>query len=258
MSWASNKQFKYFSIFAIIIGCIIFAIIYPTISKEPTCDDQKKNGEESGVDCGGTCSIMCKEDVIEPVVLWSRAFPVVDNNYNLVAYISNRNKTAGVVNASYEFRIYDTNNKLIGRREGSTFIPPNQEFAVFESRFNKGESQIKNITFQFKQDLIWKKKFPTLQLLPIGVKNIIFDNNKDTPSLSAIIYNESIYDIPEFDVISILYDLDKNAINASKTHKSKLNSNSKMQVVFTWPEVLSSIPVTQDVLISINPFSVSF
>jgi len=258
MSWASNRQFKYFSIFAIIIVAIIFAIIYPNISKKPTCTDGKKNGEETGVDCGGACSLMCKEDIVAPTVLWSRAFPVVDNNYNLVAYVSNRNKISGVANASYEFRIYDTNNILIGRREGTTFIPPNQEFAVFESRFNSGENKIKNVTFEFKPSQTWIKRFPTLQMLPIHVKNITLDNNKDTPSLSATISNESVYDIPEFDVISILYDIDKNAINASKTHKGKLDSNNSIPITFTWPEALSATPVTKDVLISINPFSVSF
>ena len=49
-----------------------------------------------------------------------------------------------------------------------------------------------------------------------------------------------------------------NAINASKTHKNGLNSNSDTPVVFTWPEALEGVPVTQDILVQINPFSVSF
>jgi len=226
--------------------------------KKPTCSDGKQNGTESGIDCGGSCSLMCKTDVSDPSVIWSRAFHVVDNNYNLVAYVENRNKNSAVVSAKYEFRIYDTNNKLLGRREGTTFIPPNQQFAVFESRFDSGESNIKSVTFEFLSPLVWVKKFPTLQTLPIRVKNIIFNDDKNTPNLSATISNESVYDIPEFDVIAILYDIDKNAINASKTHKYKLLSNDNIPVTFTWPEALSAVPVTKDVMVSINPFSVSF
>ena len=139
-----------------------------------------------------------------------------------------------------------------------TFIPPNQQFAVLESRFDAGEGEIKNVTFEFLPPLIWVKKAPTLQTLPIRVSSIIFDDNKDTPSLSAIINNDSIYDLPEFDVIAILYDVDHNAINASKTHKDKLLNNNSLPVFFTWPEILSANPVTKDILIQINPFSVSF
>jgi hypothetical protein len=258
MSWASNRQFKYFSIFLIIVGAIIFAIVYPMISKDPTCTDGKKNGIETGIDCGGSCSLMCKEDIVAPVVIWSRAFPVVESENNLVAVVENRNKISGVVKASYEFRVYGEDNTLIGRREGTTFIPPNQEFVVFEPRFNSGESKIKTVTFEFSPSLVWVKKFPTVQMLPIYVRNITLDNNQETPSLSATVSNESVYDIPEFDAISILYDINKNAINASKTHKGKLPSNKNTSVIFTWPEALSALPVTEDVLVSINPFAVSF
>lgn len=240
------------------MALVIFAIISPIIFKKPTCTDSKQNGDETGVDCGGSCSLMCKSDISSPVVLWSRSFPVIGNNYNLVAFVENRNKNSAVAVASYEFRIYDSDNKLLGRRVGKTFIPPNQQFAVFESRFDAGQNDIKSVTFEFLPPLVWVKKAPTIQTLPISVNNIVFDNNKNTPTLSAIVNNDSIYDLPEFDVIAILYDINHNAINASKTHKDKLLNNNKTSIVFTWPEILSSIPVTQDILVQVNPFSVSF
>jgi len=257
MSWASRRQFKYFSICLLIVLIIIFIIIYSIIFKKPTCSDGKQNGTETGVDCGGSCSLVCKNDIYNPVLLWSRAFNVVDNNYNLIAVIENRNKDSGVLNAKYEFRVYDTNNKLLGRREGVTFIPPNQQFAVFEPRFDPGQNQIKTVTFDFIEPIIWVKKTPILQTLKIYSSDITFDNNKDTPRLLAKIKNDSIYDLPEFDVIAILYDVNHNAINVSKTHKDSLKNNSSLSVVFTWPEELSSIPVTEDVLIQINPFNFS-
>jgi hypothetical protein len=258
MSWASSRQIKYFLGVLFALAFIIFLFFIPTIFKKPTCSDGKKNGTETGVDCGGTCSLMCKEDTLDPVIVWSRAFHVLDNNYNLVAFVENRNKTSGVMNASYEFRVYDTNNKLLGRKEGRTFIPPNQQFAVFEPRFDSGQSQIKSVSFEFLSPITWVKKSSKLDTLPIYVNNIIFDNNKDTPSLSAIIKNDSIYDLPSFDIIAILYDANHNAINASKTHKDELLSNNSIPVTFTWPEVLSAFPVTKDILISIDPFSLSF
>jgi len=258
MSWASRRQFKYLSILFLVIILIVFAFTYKIIFKKPTCTDNKQNGIETGIDCGGSCLLMCKSDVYDPSVIWSRAFHVVGNNYNLVAFVENQNKNSGVVKASYEFRVYDTNNKLLGRREGITFIPPNQQFAVFESRFDSGQSSIKNVTFEFLSPLVWIKRIPSIQTLPIKVDKIVFDDNKDNPILSAIINNDSIYDLPEFDVIAILYDIDNNAINASKTHKDKLLSNSSLPIFFTWPEVLSAFPATKDILIMINPFSVSF
>lgn len=258
MSWATRRQFKYLSGLFIFIALVVFAFSYKLIFKAPTCQDGKQNGEETGLDCGGKCSLMCASEVTAPVVIWSRAFNIVDSSYNLVALVDNRNKNSGVVKAGYEFRIYDTNNKLIGRRQGETFIPPNQQFAIFESRFDAGKSEIRSVSFEFSPTLSWIKKEPTLQSLPVSVSKINLDNNPDTPTLSALIDNNSVYDIPEFDVIAILYDENHNAINASKTHKSNLKNNTSLPVYFTWPETLSEIPITKDVLIQINPFSVSF
>jgi hypothetical protein len=258
MSWAARRQLKYFSGFMLIVAMIVFAFIYPIIFKEATCQDGKQNGEETGVDCGGKCQVVCTEDTIAPAVVWSRAFKIIGNNYNLVAYIENRNKTAAAYEVDYEFRAYDVNNKFIGRKEGKTFIPPNQPFAVLETRFNSGKSELKTISFDFTSKITWVKKSPVLTTLPLRISNILMDNNEDTPTLKATINNDSVYDLPEFEVVAILYDQEGNAINASKTQKSGLNSNSNTPVVFTWPEALESIPVTQDVLVQINPFSVSF
>ena len=258
MSWASRRQSKYLLGLFLFIGLIVLVFLWPTLTRKPTCTDGKQNGGETGVDCGGLCQRLCNASVSEPVVMWSRAFPVTGSMYNLVAFVKNQNKSAGIANIKYEFRIYDTNNLLIGRREGSTFIPPNQDFAVFESRFDSGQSQIRSVTFDFLPPFVWLKKEPTLALLPISIDSVMYGDNLAKPTLTARIMNDSIYNLPEFDVISILYDVNRIAINASKTHRSVLESNSTAPLLFTWPEAFPEIPVTQDIFISINPFTVSF
>lgn len=237
---------------------VVAWIVYPMIFKKSTCFDGKLNGDEIEIDCGGSCSRVCDSKVSEPIVVWSRAFFVTDNIYNLAAYIENQNTNAGVIKANYEFRIYDTNNKLLGRKEGSTYIPPNQQFIVFEPRFNAGESQIRSVSFEFLPPFVWQKKDPVLNTLPIKIDNVVLDNNFNMPNLTANIKNESIYDIPPFEVIAVLYDIDGNAINVSKTEREGLVSNGVSPVYFNWPEALPSTPVKQDILVQINPFNLSF
>ena len=258
MSWASRRQFQYFGGLVLFLGLIAFLFIYPSFNKTSTCSDGVKNGDETGVDCGGSCQRVCNAEVSEPVILWSRAFPVTGNVFNLVAFVENHNKSAGIQNVSYEFRIYDTNNLLIGRRVGSTFIPPNQQFAVFEPRFDSGQSQVKSVTFGFTGSFIWIKKDPIIQTLPIKVDNIIFGDDKNFPTLSARVNNDSIYDLPAFDVIAILYDVNHNAINASKTQKDGLASGMNSLLSFSWPQPFSANPITNDILVQINPFTISF
>ncbi len=258
MSWASHRQSQYILGLFLFIGLIVFILIYPIITRPATCTDGKKNGTENGVDCGGVCQRICTVDVAEPIILWSRAFPISNNNYNLVSFIENHNKAAAVSIVSYEFRIYNTKNILIGRRQGTTFIPPNQQFAVFEPRFYAGKDEVRSVMFEFTSPFIWVKKDPTIQTLPIRVDNIVYGTDKTAPSLTARINNDSVYDLPSFDVITILYDISHNAINASKTHKDGLDSNKNSLLLFTWPQPFDQEPVTQDILPQINPFSTSF
>lgn len=258
MSWASNRKFTYLSGFFLFVGLILFFILYPIFHKDPTCFDGKKNGEETGLDCGGICQKMCPEDVSDPVVLWNRIFHVSYDSYNLLAYIENQNKNSAVVEVPYEFRVYDVDNKLIGRREGSTYIPPNQRFAIFEARFNAGEAIPKSVTFNFTGSFIWWKKNPTIQTLPIKVDRITTGDDLNSPTLNARVTNDSIYDLPEFEVITILYDKEGNAVNASKTYKKGLKSNNSLNLFFTWPNPFSGVPVVKDVLLQVNPFKTSF
>lgn len=258
MSWASRRQSQYVFGLLAIVAIIAFIIALPTLTKKPTCTDGKQNGGENGVDCGGSCQRICSADVTEPQIIWKRAFPVTGNIYNLVSFVENRNKEAAVEAVSYEFRVYNSKNILIGRRQGTTFIPPNQQFAIFESRFDAGADEIKSVDFSFTSPFVWMKKKPTIQTLPIVVDNVVISTENNSPTLTAKVNNDSIYDLPAFDVITILYDADHNAINASKTHKPGLASNGKSDLFFTWPEKFTDTPVTKDIFVLINPFTTAF
>lgn len=254
MSWATRRQFKYLGGLFLIIAIIVFLFLFPVIFKKPTCSDGKQNGTEIGIDCGGSCEAVCQNETSTPTILWSRAFPVTANVYNLVALVENRNVNAALKKVSYEFRAYNSENILIGRREGSTYLPPNQQFAIFEPRFDGAENKVKTVSFEFLPPYNWVKKPPVLQTLPVTVSDIILENYDTAPVLRALVTNDSIYTLPEFDVVAILYDENHNAIGASNTYKDGLTGDSKTSVFFSWMKPFSSKPVTEDVLIQINPF----
>lgn len=257
MAWAERRRFQYLSGVLGFILIILFIIFYPVIFKKPTCSDGKKNGTETGVDCGGSCSRMCKETVSEPLVHWSRAFLIGQNMYNFAAFVENQNRDGAIETINYEFRAYDSNNRLLGRRQGTTYIPPGKKFVVFEPRFDAGEFAIKNVTFEFIPPFDWVKKEPKLNTLDMTVDNITLGEDLKNPSLSARIKNDSIYDIPYFEIVAVLYDDQGNAINVSRTFRDGLNSNNTTSVFFTWPEMFRTIPVTNDIFIEINPFDFS-
>ena len=127
--WAFKRQVFYLAIVIAFVGAVGFLIIYPYFNKAPTCNDGKQNGVETGVDCGGSCSISCTTQVDQISILWSRAFRVVPGRYNAVAYLENKNENAVINSIKYRFRFADKDNIYIGKREGSTYVPPSGNFS---------------------------------------------------------------------------------------------------------------------------------
>ena len=232
-------------------------IITPSLTKAPTCADSKQNGTETGVDCGGSCAKACIAEVDEVSVLWARAFKVVPGRYNAVAYLTNHNKNTAINKINYRFRFADKDNIYIGKREGSTYVPPAGNFAVFEPAIDIGNSIPVYVSFEFTQTPQWivvsQDKIDQLKVL---VSNITLSGEAISPRLSATIKNNSLFMIPEVNIVAILYDKLGNAVSVSRTYLDLLGREDSKEVVFTWPEPLPAPVVAKEIIPLYNIFGV--
>lgn len=114
--WALKRKSFYFAI--VVVGFLVwfFVSILPRFRVAPTCFDGLQNGNESGIDCGGSCSRYCDAIAVPLVFKWARSFEVVPGRYNALAIVENQNSGAGVMSIPYEFKLYDENNIFITRR----------------------------------------------------------------------------------------------------------------------------------------------
>jgi hypothetical protein len=199
----------------------------------------------------------CKSQVDEISVLWARAFKVLPGRYNAVAYLENHNSNVAVDKINYRFRFADANNVYIGKREGSTFIPPSGKFAVFEPGIDIGNSIPVYVTFEFTESPQWitvpQDKINQLQVL---VSNISLVNEDTSPVLSATIKNKSFFIIPSVRVVAILYDSSGNAVSASSTFIDTLSAGEQRGINFTWPEPLPGKIIAKEIIPLYNIFLV--
>ena len=257
MTWAFKRQIFYVVVLFLIVSIFGFLIILPSLNKAPTCADNIKNGNETGVDCGGSCALACIVQVDQVSIIWTRAFKIVPGRYNAVAYLENHNRNIAVNRINYRFRFADANNIYIGKREGATFIPPSGKFAIFEPAIDIGNSIPVYTSFEFTQIPQWitvsQEKISQLQVL---VSNIALANEETNPILSATIKNNSFFIIPEVKVVAILYDALGNAVSASSTYLNSLGAEEVKDLNFTWPEPLSGKIIAKEIIPLYNIFSV--
>ncbi len=260
MNWALRRKLLYTLFFLVVIILILYQIFGAVFHQAPTCTDGKKNGDESGIDCGGSCSLLCQNETAPLSVLWYRALPYAPHIFDAVAVIHNENLNGVARKVKYTFRLYDTRDLLIGERTGYTFVPPRTTFAIYEPNFDAGSLNVKRTDFYLGNDsedtnpVVWEKISDKNITNKTRVTETIFDSLESTPRLKAHIVNDNGRTISHIKLIAIAYDSNGNAIGASSSVIDSLTDKEETDIVFTWRNPFPQTPVKSDVFIMINPF----
>ncbi len=255
MHWGLKRKMIYTLAVLAFIGGIIFLILRSYLSVDPTCFDAKLNGDESGIDCGGSCELVCRDDTRDIIIEWARALPVTDTVYNLVASLQNQNVHAGIRRVAYEFKAYDSKNILIAERRGYTAIGPNQRTAIFEGTVDMGIRVPYLTTFTFLEPLVWHETEDRFAKKLLTIERETWTQLESSPKLTARVRNNNAFDIVDVNVVVIAYDGSGNALATSQTVVESIPQGSFKDVAFTWPQPLQATPIKVDIIPRINAFA---
>ncbi len=233
-SWSTKRRFILGGTFVVIAALLAGLIFWKIIYKAPTCSDGYKNGEETGIDCGGACKNLCTSDTLNPVVLWSKVFNISGDIYSAVAYIENPNLNSKNLKVTYQFSIFDNNGNLITVKDGETTIPKGKKFAVFETGIVLKGSKPKTTDFKFITFGPWEKD--TTKEPDLTVKYSTLISTTTFPKITGTISNESLQNIPGLELAVFVIDGNENVVAASNTFVDDLLKHSSQDFVFTWPK----------------------
>ncbi len=256
MSWSLRRQLTIVLALLIIAGGVGFLVYSPKIFIAPTCSDMKQNGEEKGIDCGGTCATMCVSETHDPVVLWSRSFPITDSVYNAIAYVENQNAGA-LQSLPYEFRFYDEKGVFVARVQGSALIPPLGRYAIVATGVQAGNAKITRTTITFGDHKPWTRIPEKIANIRVATSNIRYEKDP-MPRLSATLSNISpVTPLSNVSVTAILYGTSGNAVAVSTTIVPQLAPSASTDVYFTWPKSFSEEVVRFEIIPVIDVFQLS-
>lgn len=230
--WSTKRRFMYGGGVVLTLFIIVVLVFFNIFYKSPTCADGIKNGNETGIDCGGSCNSLCTNDALTPVVLWSKIFNISGDVYSAVAFIENPNINSENKKATYQFRIYDSENKLITVKDGTISIPKNMKFVVFETGIILKNNKPKSADFKFISFGTWQKNLTKEP--EISLKYGTMTSTTTTPSLIGTVYNKSLQDIPKIELVVVALDSKENAIAVSRTFIDDLLRNTSQDFFFTW------------------------
>ncbi|MBI5400991.1 MAG: VWA domain-containing protein [Candidatus Yonathbacteria bacterium] len=242
MEWAQKRKIMYALGFAGIAVLLAAYPVYQVTHPAPTCFDQKQNGTETGVDCGGSCVSVCTAEVKAPRVVWGKAFPLEGDRYDLGAYVENANVGAGVKNARYTFKVFDSAGNILIEKKGETELAPASAVILFATGIAlSGNPDRVDVAFDASDLTHWNKASTASSV--VTSKNQSLRNTDTKPRLNAIMVNTDLVDdVANLVLSAIIYDARRHPVAVSSTYVNSIPRASEQPVFFTWPHRFTKNP----------------
>lgn len=248
--WAFWRRVQYgfgfLTFVSMLLGLMYLGFFYAPAS----CFDNVMNGRETGVDCGGACVRICAAAVTPPRIVWTESFEITEGQYNTVAYVENSNRIASTPELHYTFELLD-GDEVVATREGTTILPPDSVYPIFEGRIYTEQSRkVTDTRLTLKAADLWipasvgREQFKT--------SNIILSGADEAPRLDVRIENSEVVPAKAVEVVATLFNGAGEPVTASQTYIDDLDARSSKDIVFTWPN-----PITKTVRSCIIPTDVA-
>jgi hypothetical protein len=252
MNWSGKRKFIYAAGVIITIILVLMYAFRDTIFPMPSCFDMKQNGYETGVDCGGTCSLRCTAQVIPLSVVWATALQSSSTTYDFAALIANKNINNAPHEVGYTFTAYDSDGKIMATIPGKTVAPVGGEFPVIIASVPLPHAPA-NVSATLTPNVPHYTVLENPALPTIRVADSHYEAGS-IPRVYATITNTKRIILRNLPVRVVLYDIDGNAFAVGQTIIPELNKEEVKQVVFTWDRAFAFPPTKIRVFPILDPF----
>lgn len=245
-----QRKLKKLSIVAVFLFLFLIFTYDYWKSKEEPCFNGVLDKEEDGVDCGGICSNDCSFPPKPPKVQdlqteWVKFVKDGENNYDLIAKLSNNNSQWGVSSVDYKFSIYNKNDRIVGARSGKTYIIPAGFLEntgtkyLIEDSFETNE-EIKKVDLEM-HNFNWSEIKNNKSLAAsnkiikvVDQKYGFVENSNEFYYAYGVTKNISAYSFFMIDIKVILFDSDNEPIAAGKTDQWTLGAGQGWEFMIYW------------------------
>lgn len=252
--WSTRrKRFVLLIIFlslVVLIGVPTAFLFYDA----PTCSDGKVNGDEEGIDCGGSCELLCPA---ESLPLLSKGDPrvieVVPGFYEVVALVENPNVAGTADRARYTLKLFESSSVTpVKTISGDTYVPKSATFAIFEGPFDLGEARPTRATLEWdRESLEWRRDVSSEPNM--SIRNLDLKGENDKPRVTASLVNNSLERVENIELVVVVRDPGLNTVAASKTVVESVAPGASAPIIFTWPAPFSEENVSVEILYRIFP-----
>lgn len=246
MSWASSRRTLILLTIISALVLVVAGTLFATLYQAPSCADGKQNQDEEGIDCGGSCQLLCAASQVPPVVSFVRELPQSSGRLDVIAYVENPNPFAAAKDVRYQIEFIGDSGVTLGTKNGSVDLPPAASVPIFIPNAFADALSVRQTFLSFDAaSVAWYA--PEKELKPFAVEGIQIEGTEDAPRVSATVTNPSTDSFRNLKVVATLFDEEGVVFASSQTVIASLAGRGEADVVFTWNAPFKSAPARIDV-----------
>lgn len=232
ISWRLQRQMLIFTIYALIIILPVAYIVFRLLSQSASCFDGKLNGDETGVDCGGACSLRCDGTYKSLKVNFTRVLKVDENKYDVFALIENFNPTVAFPKVPYNASIYSSEGILLLSASGTLSVNPSAQAVVYLPNL-----EIKQVPKIIDFNLSKHNAILQINNNPNKINVSTWTSQKgvnDTLQVIGELVNPFSSSANNVSIYALLYDDTRTVYAVGKTRIKTLKGREKTAIAYTW------------------------
>lgn len=248
MSWAARRRFFILLIIGAIVVAFLTVVSIALFYKAPSCTDRVQNQEETGIDCGGPCSYLCREQQQPPTVLFTKAIKNGEGRVDIISLIENKNHNVAAKDVPYSITLYGTGQALVQKVTGTLDLLPGASVPVFVPGISSGKQKVVNAFLKIEASAPrWFSMPVDMRIVPT-VFNTMQSGATTTPRIEAVLTNPGLVSINNVRAIVLVHNDKKEIIAASATIVPTIPAQGQATATFLWNEPFSSAPAVIEVV----------
>lgn len=247
MSWAARRRFIILLIIGAVVVALLAAVSIATFYKAPSCSDGVQNQDETGIDCGGSCAYLCRDQQQPPTVLFTKAIQNGERRVDVIAVIENKNGIAAAKSVPYRVTLYGADQSLIQEITGVFDLPPGRSVPVFIPGIASGKQTIVHAFLTIEaSSLKWFPMETDSRIVP-NVSGTRQTGTPSSPRIEAVLTNSSAGALTDVKVIVLVRNDTGDVIAASTTIVPYIPAQGQAAATFTWNQAFSDAPASIEI-----------
>jgi hypothetical protein len=211
--WALRRRLSYSFFFIVFLAFGSFLFFREQLLINPTCNDGLQNGGETGVDCGGECSLICSSDRVPVETMWATTFLNDDGTYDVGIFLRNKNSGSSPKSLALSIALKGDADEILYENKIQTAVPLATEFPVVIQRVSLKQTPRKVLVAKEEGN----SYLLTNKLAAPVTTEASFDRSSKK-SVYVTVRNISKKDLFRFPVKVVLYDEKREPIGVSESY----------------------------------------